>query len=257
MKKFFRNSTVIIPIIIFTVITITSVVCFGCFMQEKNYKTESSFTYADIHIKNSIIEAWDNVKIVYPVKLDSSKQVYSSGLVKKVLSKIPIKLKKGIKEIRIVDWENPNNEKVRMELASQILPENNVIELYANKEQLDKMQITSNEGIERQLYMILLHESMHLLDLGGTVDDFKISNSEMWSDAVLQDSLIYCPENANQNSNEEIKLVFSTDYARKMYELGLSFREDLADFTAYYFTAKDKYSEALPNRAKVLEEILK
>lgn len=258
MKEFSNKSKskiAMIAIIIASMLAVSGV-CYANFKENLNAHQVIDYIYASNHVSKSVVEDINGIKLVYIKNLDSKKQRFSPKLVKNTIDKLDLRLKSKIKEVRIVDWENPNDELFGIKLASQVLPKSNSIEIYENGSQFEKMGIISEEDIQQQILMVLTHEAMHIFDLCGTEDQFKMSTSELWSEAVIEDAKMLVPENKNKTEKEEMLIPFVTKYAGSSYNQGLGLREDLADFAAYYLNGFEDYKNTFPNRATALEKIL-
>lgn len=170
-----------------------------------------------------------DLSVVVPTDLDKKKQVIDEKTVVQILKRMPKGLLKEIKQVRLLDVMLPSDAKAIQE-GKMIKPA--LATAHSRNNSITIWQNTYEDWINNDIDYVLLHEGGHVLDYGNQF----ISLSEAWSNAILADSVL--------------GYKYVTEYGKT------DVMEDFAESVAMYYTHKEQFKKAFPNRTDIIERLI-
>lgn len=197
-----------------------------------NEKSYINNEHVDDIIKRKVnITEHEGVKIVEPVDLDKTKQFITVEDIKKELTNLPEFLKKGIKEVRLVDYASTYDDYYKKKYNNPnhktFASDGDKITFYKN----------TKDVINVNLRNVMVHEAGHYLDIKLGY----VSGLERYSKCMLDDQAYL-----------KMHHKYISSYARQSQ----SNAEDFADSIVRYMQlGYESFKTLYPNRAEYIHEI--
>lgn len=169
------------------------------------------------------------LSVIVPTDLDKKKQILDEKTIVQVLKQMPKALVKEIKQVRLLDVLYPEDVKA-IKMGKKVNPALAIA--YNKNKSITIWQNTGENWGVHDIYYVLLHESGHILDFSNQF----ISLSDEWINAMLADAAL--------------GYEYVTAYGRTKIE------EDFAESVAMYYTHKEQFKKAFPNRTAIIERLI-
>lgn len=204
---------------------------------------KSKYTLLDGRKANVVIRTYSNgIKIVIPVNLNKKRQVLNYNSVYNLYNNLGSRLRPLIKEIQVVDYSDPDD--ARDKENGQSLYNNTIavtdeiggiITFYKNDFQLRRL---GKSKFDRFIDKTIKHEAAHVWDwnLG---EETEFSEENKWKSACSKDG------------------GYVSGYARDAIKYEGLYAEDFADAVSMYLRSKSSFERNYPNRAKILNELMR
>ena len=188
----------------------------------------------------SVFQTKEGYTIIVPRDLDQEKQRIEIEKLAEAIEKLPQELKKTIKEVQVVDFENPDDKtiwkiKYKNFTKSFATGGSGIVTFYANGEQKNNSE--NDEFINNQLNKSMAHETGHNLDYikGNKIIPF--SQTSVWKDAMMADE-------------KESGFKSVTEYGEN------EAKEDFAESCMLYHTRRNYFKRTFPHRYKIIESFI-
>ena len=183
--------------------------------------------------KNAVVyKTPDNTKFVFPEQYDKSKQTMTPDKAVELWYKVPESIRiKAQKTIEFVDYYNPQDSYWKKKYK-------NFTHSYATGG--DTITFYRYDRLHNDDYVIrtYCHESGHYIDKSLSVNGIRYAESSEWTKAMTDDKMVSGSKSVTtygENSNVE----------------------DFAESVAEYIRDNSTFIKKFPNRAKLIEQILK